>query len=313
MTDLRRAAVVVLTLALSVPALAQSDRDSRRDNDRDRDRDQDPTATENDRFRRLVERIAQPPQTERDKVLEEITEAIPKSVLGADAEHWFDTVAGGETTWDRRKITDGGLRDIFDRVLTRLKMSGNTISRADFRAYAREYLAADRSPPWREPRERDWSRESDRIFGRLDRNNDRLLADVEAPTGLRNALTKWDADGDRFISTEEYRAYFPERLRQATREFTPAVAERGPAARAIAGAGGPPAWFTTLDADADGQVGLYEWRRAWPVKEFVQLDGDRDGFLTTDELRRLLAATGADRVPLIDDLARRKLSRSNDR
>jgi hypothetical protein len=315
MTSRCRFLAVAFLVTATVSASAQSRDDSRRD-----DRHSDPTAREADRLRRLVERIARPAETERDKVKEEIGEAVPDVVLPDDAEQWFEVVAGREKVWDRRTITDGGLRDVFDRVVTRLKLTGGQVARSDFRAYAREYLSAERSPAWREPRERDMGREADRIFQRLDQNRDRWLTATEQPDSLRTNLSKWDADGDRFINSTEYRAYFPDRLRQATREWqarpaTPADTnttrgERPPAGRAAEAPKGTPTWFAELDTDSDGQVGLYEWRQVWPVREFVQIDPNRDGFLTAAELRRLLETTGPDRPALADDLARRQLRSS---
>jgi Ca2+-binding EF-hand superfamily protein len=242
-------------------------------------------------------------------VLKELAD-LPGGPLGDDPDGWFDRLTGGDSAWERSPTMKGDLREIFDRVAARMKLSEGRVSRADFRAYARQYLAADRSPPWREAREPDWAEEAERLFRRLDRDRDgRLLAD-ELPDGLRADLRRWDADGSQSISPAEYQAYLPDRYRQVARDLGADTPGRPGAGKAVAGV---PAWFSTLDADADGQIGLYEWRRAWPAREFVQLDTDRDGFLTADELRRLLAATGPDRLPLVDDLARRRLDRTGDK
>ncbi|QDT54529.1 EF hand [Caulifigura coniformis] len=48
-----------------------------------------------------------------------------------------------------------------------------------------------------------------------------------------------------------------------------------------------PAAYGDVDFDRDGQVGLYEWRKAKrPLSQFTQLDSNRDGFLTPRELER---------------------------
>jgi hypothetical protein len=50
---------------------------------------------------------------------------------------------------------------------------------------------------------------------------------------------------------------------------------------------GLPGWFSTLDADEDKQISLYEWRKAGKeIKEFLEMDLNGDGLLTTDEYSR---------------------------
>jgi hypothetical protein len=44
-----------------------------------------------------------------------------------------------------------------------------------------------------------------------------------------------------------------------------------------------PASVQSLDKDGDGQIGLYEWPRE-KISQFTDLDGDKDGFLTPQEL-----------------------------
>ena len=48
-----------------------------------------------------------------------------------------------------------------------------------------------------------------------------------------------------------------------------------------------PSWFTELDTDKDGQIGLYEWRKAGrPMSEFAEMDLNNDGFVTAEEWLR---------------------------
>lgn len=55
--------------------------------------------------------------------------------------------------------------------------------------------------------------------------------------------------------------------------------------------------YADVDSDRDGQIGLYEWKKAKrPLAQFTQLDANRDGFLTPRELERaaslpMMAAT----------------------
>ena len=53
-----------------------------------------------------------------------------------------------------------------------------------------------------------------------------------------------------------------------------------------------PAWFEEADKDKDGQVGLYEWKATGkPVREFMAMDQNGDGFLTAEEVLRYQRAT----------------------
>src|SRR5687768_9862398 len=141
MTVLRRlVATAVLAAAVPCAGLAQSGKDS------PRPREVGPSAEETDRLRRVVERYA---ETERDHVLKELGD-LPGGPLGDDPDGWFDRLTGGGSVWERGPTMKGDIRQIFDRVATRLKVSEGRITRSEFRAYARQYLAADRSPPWRE-------------------------------------------------------------------------------------------------------------------------------------------------------------------
>src|SRR5262249_27414673 len=50
-----------------------------------------------------------------------------------------------------------------------------------------------------------------------------------------------------------------------------------------------PDWFKQLDVDNDGQVGLYEWVKGGrSVSEFRQIDINDDGFITPEEVIRVV-------------------------
>lgn len=53
-----------------------------------------------------------------------------------------------------------------------------------------------------------------------------------------------------------------------------------------------PQWFHQVDADGDGQIGLYEWRTSGrPVEAFRRIDRNGDGIVTANELRRVIVQT----------------------
>jgi hypothetical protein len=52
-----------------------------------------------------------------------------------------------------------------------------------------------------------------------------------------------------------------------------------------------PQWFAQMDEDKDGQVGLYEWKKAGrPLSEFQAMDLNGDGFITVEEALRYAKA-----------------------
>lgn len=65
---------------------------------------------------------------------------------------------------------------------------------------------------------------------------------------------------------------------------------------------GLPASYLDVDSDHDGQLGLYEWKKAKrTVAQFTQLDLNKDGFLTPRELERAASlpavASGSSATP----------------
>jgi hypothetical protein len=64
-----------------------------------------------------------------------------------------------------------------------------------------------------------------------------------------------------------------------------------------------PDWFTKLDRDGDGQVGLYEWPKDRPLQQFLDMDRNGDGFITIEEAMRFFkikepkSATPAQPIP----------------
>jgi hypothetical protein len=156
------------------------------------------------------------------------------------------------------------------------------------------------------------------FFQRLDKNGDGLLNYDEMPEELKAERDKWDENKDGFIDLKEFKAYLQARVQQWQAQraqaggdglagfvAAPAPVEEEDAPKAVAYRAGKlppnmPAWFTQLDTDHDGQIGLYEWKAGGrPIEEFERMDLNNDGFLTPHEVMRALgldkqvAATGA--------------------
>lgn len=135
------------------------------------------------------------------------------------------------------------------------------------------------------------------IFRRSDRDNDGLLSADEMSESLRDERDKWDFNRDGFIELSEYRTYFAARMQQTMKEREemrnerregqegeelerkPVLFRAGKLPKEL------PSWFAQLDANADAQVGLYEWKESKkPFTEFKQYDRNGDNFLTVEEV-----------------------------
>lgn len=142
---------------------------------------------------------------------------------------------------------------------------------------------------------------ADSDFKRRDANGDGMLNADEMPGALRDNLAKWDTNKDGLIDQTEYRFYFLARLQGGDQESGGAPKQLNTIATIIieeedwdrkptvlrAGnlpRDGLPKWFKELDTDNDGQVALYEWRKAGkPLDEFQTWDANDDGFITPEE------------------------------
>jgi Ca2+-binding EF-hand superfamily protein len=157
----------------------------------------------------------------------------------------------------------------------------------------------------------NWSpdRWAEGMFRRLDQNGDGLLNYDEMPDELKAERDKWDTNKDGFIDLNEFKAYFQAVVQQRLAEnggqwpwqggwtdsaagapaaiATPEEARRPVVYRAGNLPKELPSWFKQLDTDNDGQIGLYEWKKAGrSIDEFLKIDRNNDGFLTVDEVLR---------------------------
>jgi Ca2+-binding EF-hand superfamily protein len=134
-------------------------------------------------------------------------------------------------------------------------------------------------------------------FKRRDRNNDGLLNQDEMGRELRAEWQQWDTNKDGAISLAEFKAFYASKMQQRQNQYgnaaivVTAAAEEEDKKPTVYRAGklpdGIPSWFSQLDTDSDGQIGLYEWKASGrPIEDFLAMDRNKDGFLTIDEVMR---------------------------
>jgi len=288
---LRASALAFLVVALASPLSAQeAPRKPRGDT-------WEPDDYEEKCLARASERALKAAETEGHRWQRELIKAYPNATIGAsltedDVAKWFDVLAGEHKDWRRDAAPNKAIADLFDRAIQRMELGPvPSIRREEFLPLAKRNLAhrADRQP---KPEER--LAEADRVFRVLDRDGNGSLETGEWTERLRTHIKKADADGNRRIDMDEYRKFFEERVAESTEASAKAAAAAKPDPAAVR-AGKLPAWFSQLDTDGDGQIGLYEWRRAnRPVEEFTAMDLDGDGLLPPDEYLRYVKQVEAE-------------------
>lgn len=159
-----------------------------------------------------------------------------------------------------------------------------------------------------------------KLFRKLDHNGDGFIEPDEMPEGLFNQFGKWDQNRDGAISLDEYLRYYQMYLNwigegvasgeiplklpkpgeiETTPVPMPVEQPRPIPAKTEKQLAALPGWFSQLDTNGDGQVGLYEWKAAGrKVSEFLAMDRNGDGFLEPDEVHQFLieqrnSATGS--------------------
>jgi Ca2+-binding EF-hand superfamily protein len=227
------------------------------------------------------------------------------SALGrANPDQIFDMIAKGQDVI-RVDNLDPFTRSMFDRFAARFGITGNQISREQFResfARIREAAASGQLPQitGNSRFEGNMDRMFDSRFNDLDRNHDGVLSNDELNGHqLQDERDRYDSNGDGFIDLNEYRSYATARMGnmmggggQGGRDRDRGAEDpEEPRRPVVYRAGNLPRDFpyASLDesGDKDGQVGLYEWKNAGKrISEFQSLDLNKDGFLTVDEYYR---------------------------
>jgi Ca2+-binding EF-hand superfamily protein len=229
-----------------------------------------------------------------------------RSSSGYDAGQYFDRMSGGQSVWVRPEIADRK-QAFFDRVAASLGITNGQITRQQWlsgQRHLKKTVAGGKGLAPRKPAPGQAAGESfdqyvQKQFKRLDLNGDGFLNTDEVPRSLRENFARWDRNKDGLIDLQEYRVYLQAWLRQNAQSTRRSGADTNPEneGRPVVYRPGSlpehllPAWFLDLDTDRDGQIGLYEWRKAGkPIDQFLAMDRNNDGFLTVEEVLYYQAA-----------------------
>jgi Ca2+-binding EF-hand superfamily protein len=145
-------------------------------------------------------------------------------------------------------------------------------------------------------------------FKEMDKNKDGFVTPDEASDRMKPMFAQFDTNGDGKVDVNEYKTSMSQRFSNGggmmvppQQEFNPTPSSGGrnrdraedeDTARVSVSRFGKlpkevPGFFTEMDDDRDGMIGLYEWRRhGRKSAEFVEMDLNADGYLTADEWLR---------------------------
>jgi Ca2+-binding EF-hand superfamily protein len=255
-----------------------------------------------------IERAMRSVKSDRALWVKELETAYPGRVTNAltedDYASWFALLAAKGEEWRKDSAANAQIAELFERIVQRLELGPvPSIKRDEFARYARKALIPGNPPKDGTP-PADQYEDADKVFRVLDRDGDGSLDKEELTLHLRDDRIRADADGNGRISKDEYRLYFQRRVTLAVETASAKGNEKGqrgldPKTSSTTAKVGVamPDWFTTLDADMDGQIALHEWRKAGrSIETYMEMDLDEDGLLTRDEYLRFVKKNELERV-----------------
>jgi Ca2+-binding EF-hand superfamily protein len=226
----------------------------------------------------------------------------------------FDQMANGKAVIVISEVTDQRAQWWLNMIAQRAGITNGQITREQYVSASQQMMAqfrggrgvpqrgndpasAQAPPPPTQQQMDQWDQAAEAEFKRRDTNNDGKLNQDEMGGRLRRELDRWDANKDGVIDLTEFKAYFRDQMQQQQQaqwaanqpaasplddlDKHPTVFRAGKLPKEL------PPWFKQLDANEDGQIGLYEWTKSGrPIEEFLAMDRNQDGFLTIEEVLR---------------------------
>jgi Ca2+-binding EF-hand superfamily protein len=246
---------------------------------------------------------------------------------GFDPDRIFDMLAQGANTIKIANMTFG--RDRVEQWAKEKGITNGELTREQYREFSQAGFGGRQGgrtgggiPDPRGGRGgRDFDSRVEAIFNRMDKNGDGVLSYDEMSENLKAERDKWDANKDGLIDREEFKEYL--KAFEAKRQADWAENGGGPPGDNRGGGGpGPegtdqrppseldkkvvvlragklgdamPDWFQDYDLDGDAQVALWEWKeKGGDLAKFREWDLNGDGFITPDEVLRVLALANKD-------------------